>query len=127
MPRSTTQKPTGDPDAPVEGAGVPADAPIMPAEQAPEAEVAPPTGSQVADPSGEGKEKGDPEPDKHGRLRVLDRDTGHKLTINAPGLPHGNFTVLNDPASDDLTGQPLPPEYAEAPPKSAVETTPDGL
>lgn len=52
-----------------------------------------------------------PEPDEFGRFRVTDKDTGHKLSVTASQLPHGNFTVLKQPASDPLTGAALPPEH----------------
>ncbi|HEY9353406.1 MAG TPA: hypothetical protein VIP28_09160 [Nocardioides sp.] len=52
-----------------------------------------------------------PTPDEFGRLRVRDRDTGHQLTIHAGELPHGNYTVLNQRASD-RSGDPLPPKHA---------------
>lgn len=54
-----------------------------------------------------------PEPDEFGRLRVRDTDTGHEYSINATALPHGNFTVLNEPASG-LGGDALPPAYHES-------------
>lgn len=50
-------------------------------------------------------------PDEFGRYRVTDKDTGHKRSIKASQLPHGNFTVLKQPASDPLTGEALPPEF----------------
>ena len=50
-------------------------------------------------------------PDEFGRLRVRDRDTGHERTIHAAELPHGNYTVLNQRASD-RSGDPLPPKHA---------------
>lgn len=52
-----------------------------------------------------------PEPDEFGRYRVTDRDTGHRLSIPASALPHGNFNVLKQPASDPVSGAALPPEY----------------
>jgi len=52
-----------------------------------------------------------PEPDEFGRYRVTDKDTGHRLSIPASQLPHGNFNVLKQPASNPLTGEALPPEY----------------
>lgn len=58
-----------------------------------------------------------PDPDEYGRLRVRDEDTGHKLTINAPALPHGNYAVLNEPASSPA-GDPLPTIH-----QSSVGTT----
>lgn len=50
-------------------------------------------------------------PDEFGRLRVTDRDTGHKLSLPASAVPHGNYTVLKQPASDPLSGEALPPEH----------------
>ena len=52
-----------------------------------------------------------PTPDEFGRLRVKDRDTGHERTITASELPHGNYTVLKQRASD-RSGDPLPPKHA---------------
>lgn len=40
-----------------------------------------------------------PQPDEFGRLRVTDKDTGHTRSIVASDLPHGNYTVLEQPAS----------------------------
>lgn len=60
-----------------------------------------------------------PAADEFGRLRVHDQDTGHALTISALAFAHGNFTVLDEPASD-ATGSPLPPEHNRFP----VEPTP---
>lgn len=57
-----------------------------------------------------------PKPDEFGRYRVTDKDTGHKLSIPASALPHGNFTVLKQDASD-VAGDALPPEF------NAVEPT----
>jgi len=51
------------------------------------------------------------EPDEFGRYRVTDRDTGHKSSIPASRLPHGNYAVLKQPASDPLTGDALAPEF----------------
>lgn len=50
-------------------------------------------------------------PDEYGRLRVLDADTGHELTVHVSGLPHGNYEVLDKPASHALTGEALPPVH----------------
>lgn len=61
------------------------------------------------------------EPDQHGRYRVLDLDTGHKLTIHAAALPHGRFEVLDEPASTP-SGDPVPTEHNESP----VEPTTSG-
>lgn len=61
-----------------------------------------------------------PQPDEFGRFRVTDKDTGHKRSIHATELPHGNYTVLKQPASDPLTGDALPPEYAD----TAASATP---
>ncbi|QSR25522.1 hypothetical protein CFH99_07780 [Nocardioides aromaticivorans] len=60
-------------------------------------------------------------PDEFGRLRVRDEDTGHELSINAPSLPHGNYTVLDERASDPISGEALPAVHGT--PKSPVETT----
>ena len=61
------------------------------------------------------------EPDAYGRLRVRDKDTGHVLTLSAVGAAHGNYVVLDEPASD-ATGSPLPPEHHRFP----VEPTNSG-
>lgn len=63
-----------------------------------------------------------PDPDEFNRLRVRDKDTGHEFSIHAEALPHGNFTVLNEDASD-AGGYPLPVKHHH---KSAVETTTSG-
>lgn len=55
------------------------------------------------------------EPDQFGRVRVTDKDTGHELSIPASALPHGNYAVLDAPASNS-GGDALPPVH-----KSAVE------
>jgi hypothetical protein len=54
-----------------------------------------------------------PEPDKYGRLRVRDNDARAHVTIHAAELPHGNYTVLKQDASD-RAGDPLPPEFMDA-------------
>lgn len=64
------------------------------------------------------------EPDEYGRLRVRDKDTGHVRSIHAEELPHGNYEVLSDPASD-LNGDPMPVEYG-TPRVPAVEPTENG-
>lgn len=56
-----------------------------------------------------------PEPDAFGRLRVRDEDTGHEFSIFAVALAHGNYAVLNEPASTP-GGEALPPVH-----KSPVE------
>lgn len=53
-----------------------------------------------------------PDPDEFGRYRVLDKDTGTKRSILAPELPHGNYDVLQDAASDPVTGAVVPPEFS---------------
>lgn len=62
-----------------------------------------------------------PQPDEHGRYRVLDLDTGHKLTIHAAALPHGRFEVLDEPASTPA-GDPVATAHNESP----VEPTTSG-
>ena len=62
-------------------------------------------------------------PDEFGRYRVTDRDTGHRLSIPASALPHGNFNVLKQPASDPLTGDALPPEHGAIEPLSSTTTS----
>lgn len=63
-----------------------------------------------------------PEPDEFGRYRVTDKDTGHRLSIPASALPHGNFTVLKQPASD-VAGDALPPEHNATKPLSSTTTS----
>lgn len=60
-----------------------------------------------------------PQPDEYGRFRVTDKDTGHKRSIHAAELPHGNYTVLKADASDPLTGDALPPEFNAVKPLSS--------
>jgi hypothetical protein len=60
------------------------------------------------------------QPDEFGRLRVHDRDTGTTRTIHAAELPHGNYAVLSEPASD-VSGNPFPPVH-----ESPVEPTNSG-
>lgn len=55
-------------------------------------------------------------PDEFGRVRVTDRDTGHRLSLSASAAAHGNYTVLKQPASDPLTGEALPPEHGAVTP-----------
>jgi hypothetical protein len=52
-----------------------------------------------------------PGPDEYGRLRVRDSDTGHERTIHAAELGHGNYVVIDQPASHPLTGEPVPPVH----------------
>ena len=59
-----------------------------------------------------------PEPDEFGRIRVTDKDTGHRRTIRAADVHLGNYNVLQQPASDPVTGDPLPPEYGAIKPQS---------
>ena len=63
-----------------------------------------------------------PEPDEFGRYRVTDKDTGHKRSIFAAELPHGNYTVLKQPASD-IAGDALPPEFNTVEPTGQTATT----
>lgn len=51
------------------------------------------------------------EPDQFGRLRIRDEDTGHEYSIPAGGVGHGNYTVLDEPASN-AGGDELPPKHA---------------
>ena len=48
-------------------------------------------------------------------VRVKDGDTGHEVSIPESALPHGNYTVLDEPAVD-VGGEPLPPKFGN--PKS---------
>jgi hypothetical protein len=59
-----------------------------------------------------------PKPDDFGWIRVTDKDTGHKRSVQVSELPHGNYTVLKADASDPLTGDPLPPEFNAVKPLS---------
>lgn len=45
-------------------------------------------------------------------VRVLDKDTGHKRSVPESELPHGNYEVLEEPAVEERTALPLPPEHA---------------
>lgn len=63
-----------------------------------------------------------PKADEFGRYRVSDKDTGHQLSIPASALPHGNFTVLDEPASD-VAGDARPPVYATTKPLSSTTTS----
>jgi hypothetical protein len=65
-------------------------------------------------------------PDEFGRLRVTDKDTGHQRSIKASQLPHGNFTVLKQAASDPLTGDALPPKHNAVKPTSAPTASTSG-
>lgn len=51
--------------------------------------------------------------DEYGRLRVRDKDTGHERSIHEAEFGHGNYVVLDQPASHPLTGEPLPPKHHE--------------
>jgi len=55
-------------------------------------------------------------PDEFGRFRVTDKDTKTEQSIFASQLPHGNYTVVKEPASFP-SGEARPPEF------KAVETT----
>jgi hypothetical protein len=57
-------------------------------------------------------------------LRVIDPDTGHESTVAAPAAAHG-FVVLDEPAVDPITGDPLPPKFA-APKSLPSKSTPTG-
>lgn len=50
-------------------------------------------------------------PDYSTFVRVTDLDTGHKVSIPASAVPHGNYRDLKADALD-ANGDPLPPEYA---------------
>lgn len=52
-------------------------------------------------------------PDDNPWVRVTDKDTGHKLSIRESAVPHGNYAVLKQDATD-LGGDPLPPEFKDA-------------
>jgi hypothetical protein len=58
-------------------------------------------------------------PDEWGRVRVTDKDTGHKRSVHAAEVPHGNYTVLKADASDPMTGDALPPEFNAVKPLSS--------
>lgn len=59
-----------------------------------------------------------PQADEFGRVRVTDKDTGHRLSVTLDQLRHGNFTVLKADASNPLTGEALPPEHNVAKPST---------
>lgn len=63
-----------------------------------------------------------PKPDQWGRLRVRDNDTNAERTVSGTPIPPGNYTVLSKPASNPITGDPLPPKFPESP----VEPTATG-
>ena len=63
--------------------------------------------------------KKQPEPDEFGRLRVRDEDTGHEYSINAAAFPHGNYTALDEPASDAASNA-LPPIHHESPSSPSI-------
>jgi hypothetical protein len=65
------------------------------------------------------------EPDEFGRLRVRDKDTGHERSIHAAELPHGNYTVLSEPASDPTTTDALPPVHKSLSGKSTTGQSAD--
>lgn len=64
-----------------------------------------------------------PEPDEFGWLRVADQDTGHKRSVRPEEVAHGNYVVLKDPASNPVTGDPLPPELNATKPLSSTTTS----
>lgn len=64
-----------------------------------------------------------PEPDEFGRLRVVDQDTGHKRSVRPEEVAHGNYVVLKDPASNPVTGDPLPGELSTVKPLSSTTTS----
>lgn len=66
-----------------------------------------------------------PEPDEHGRLRVLDEDTGHRYSIPASRLHLGRYSVLDEPAST-AAGDPMPPVHAAGGPGPVEPTTDTG-
>lgn len=59
----------------------------------------------------------------HDYVRVLDEDTGHKLTIRRRQLPHGNFTELDEPATD-VFGAVLAAEHGTPPPAAEDQPSP---
>lgn len=54
-------------------------------------------------------------------VRVRDKDTGHKRSVHAAEVAHGDYQVLKEPAVDPITGDVLPPEYAK--PSREASTT----
>lgn len=68
--------------------------------------------------------KATPEPDEFGRYRVTDKDTGHTRSVHAAELPHGNYAVLEQEASDPLTGLALAPEFSTVEPTSGQQADP---
>lgn len=55
-------------------------------------------------------------------VRVRDEDTGHERSVSKSEVPHGNYTVLDEPAVEERTALPLPPKFAA--PKSLSSSTP---
>lgn len=54
-------------------------------------------------------------------VRVRDKDTGHIRSVHADEVPHGNYVVLDEPAVDPITGDPLPPVLAKPRGKASTE------
>ena len=55
-------------------------------------------------------------------VRVRCEDTGHVSSQIASAVAHGNYTVLDEPAVSEVTGDVLPPVFATKPPKAARES-----
>ena len=55
-------------------------------------------------------------------VRVRCEDTGHASSLQPSAAVHGNYTVLDEPAVDPVTGDVLPTVYATKPRKAARES-----
>ena len=63
-------------------------------------------------------------PETNPLVRVLDNDTGHKISIRSKAVRYGNYTVLKDEPALDHNGKALPPEYATRPSSPVDEDEP---
>ncbi|WP_292605970.1 hypothetical protein [Nocardioides sp. REDSEA-S30_B4] len=52
-------------------------------------------------------------------VRVTDTDTGHKRSVLASEIPHGNYRRLKE-SPVDANGDPLPPEFNATKPLSST-------
>lgn len=54
-------------------------------------------------------------------VRVRDLDTGHTRSVHAAEVAHGNYDQLDEPAVDPITGDVLPPAFAEPTGKASTK------